>query len=530
MKANLQQAIDRANRALHLAESGEIDTGIKQLQELIAEHPNMIGARNNLGGLLNRAGRSEEACTVLRQALKLQPDFAEAWNNFGLALFHLTRIEAAERAFARAVRIKPEYHEAHSNRCLMPLYRTGTTSVATQALEDWHRSCTSPAAACGPEPEPTKFPARDSLRIGLVSPDFRVHSVAYFLLPILESWSKHGGVELLLYSDVSQPDHLTEKFRALTQCYQPVHQLSHKELLTKIRADGIHVLFELCGHFSYNRLPVFAARAAPCQIAWLGYPAPTGTPNIDFRISDAVVSAPQADPPEDTRPKLLRLESGYHCYMPPAEAPEIAAAPASKGSPFTFGCFNNAFKISPEIARAWGTLLRQNPGTRLLLKAKSFANPSVREQILAWIDPEPSVRERVSFRARDASLQDHLAAYNEVDLALDTYPYNGTTTTCEALWMGVPCLTLAGREPQSRVGASLLRQARLKHFVTTSSEEYLRLATLLAVEPERLKSYRSALRSHLSRTTLIDPTPIADELLARLRELARLPGIDVGRL
>ena len=514
MEKDLQPVIDQANQALRLAESGQIEAGIDQLQAIISKHPNMIGARHNLGGLLNRVGRSEEACAVLREALQRQPDFAEAWNNYGLALFHLTRTGAAEQAFARAVEIKPDYHEAHSNRCLMPLYRSGTDAVAAQALEDWRRSCAAAISDC--ELKSADAAPRGSLKIGLVSPDFRVHSVAYFLFPILQHWSKQAGVELFLYSDVPQPDHMTEKFQALPLHYTAVQQLSHPELAAKIRADGINVLFELCGHFSYNRLPVFAARAAPCQIAWLGYPAPTGTPNIDFRISDAVVAPPQAPPPGDDQAELLRLESGYHCYAPPPEAPPIAAAPVSTGAPFTFGCFNNAFKISPEIARVWGTLLQQNPATRLLLKAKSFANPSVRQQILTWIHPEPGVQERVSFRARDASLREHLAAYNEVDLALDTYPYNGTTTTCEALWMGVPCLTLTGQVPQSRVGASLLQQAQLKHFVTTSSEQYIQLATLFATAPERLKSYRSALRSHLSQTALIDPAPIADELLARL--------------
>lgn len=518
MQDDLQPAIDQANQALHLAESGDLEAGIELLQGLVARHPKMIGARNNLGCLLNRAGRSEAACAVLHETVRLKPDFAEAWNNFGLALFHLTRTEAAERAFARAVAIKPDYHEAHSNRCLMPLYRSGTATIAARALEDWRRSC---AALTTDQPdEPAKRALDDPLRIGLLSPDFRVHSVAYFLLPILRHWSKQADVELFLYSDVPQPDHMTEQFQALPLHYLPVHTLSHGELTRKIRADRIQVLFELCGHFSHNRLPVFAARAAPCQIAWLGYPAPTGTPNIDFRISDAVASPTQAPPPGPGEPKLLRLEHGYHCYAPPAEAPPIEAGPASRGEPFTFGCFNNAFKISPEVARLWGNLLQQNPASRLLLKAKSFANSGVRQQILTWLHPDPAVQARVSFRARDASLRDHLAAYNDIDLALDTFPYNGTTTTCEALWMGVPCLTLAGQVPQSRVGASLLHQAQLKHFVTTSATQYLQLASLLAAEPQRLKAYRSGLRAHLGQTPLLDPAPIGNELRTHLKNLS----------
>lgn len=515
MPKDIQSTIARANEALRLAQSNKLEEGIQLLETLIDEHPGMIGARSNLGALLDQAGRCERACEVLKEAIRLQPGFAEAWNNLGLALFHLTRTQAATDAFTRAVRIKPDYFEAHSNRCLMPLYRTGTITNSKGALTDWRHACETETTT--PRTKGIGLPKNSLLKIGFVSPDFRVHSVAYFLLPLIRHWSTKKQVEIFLYSDVGCPDDVTESFRSLPVHYIPVRELSHRELAEKVRHDGIHVLFDLCGHFTHNRLPVFAMRAAPCQLAWLGYPCDSGTPHIDYRIADKVSSPPELSSNEPE--SILRLNRGYHCYSPPLQAPAIEAMPFAKGAAFTFGCFNNAFKISPEIARIWGVILQQSPKTRLLLKAKSFANDTVRQQILDWIHTDPTVRNRVQFRCRDASLQDHLATYNTVDLALDTFPYNGTTTTCESLWMGVPCITLCGSEPQSRVGASLLHQAKLNHFVTHSAEQYIQVATLLAHQADKLKSYRSVLRSHLSQTPLLNPEPVCEELLEQVKKL-----------
>jgi len=517
MDQNIEAAVERANAALRLADSGQLGSAIEILQEVVASQPSMVGARVNLGALLDRAGQSETACEQLKAAIRLQPDLAEAWNNLGLALFHLTRIRAAFDAFTRAVQIRPDYFEAHSNRSLMPLYRIRTGEWLDKSLTDWRQALTATKVKKEnprrPEPRGVK-----PLKIGFVSPDFRVHSVAYFLLPVIDYWAQQSDLELYLYSDVISADETTERFRSLPLNYLSTQDLSNQQLIERIRGDRIEILFELSGHFTHNRLPVFAERAAPFQIAWLGYPISSGTPNIDFRIADEISAPRKSDGAAEEQ--VVRLDTGYHCYLPPKASPAIQAGPVSLQQPFTFGCFNNAFKISPEIARIWGLILENNPNCQLLLKAKSFANGKVREQILNWIHKEPSVRERIEFRSRDESLIDHLNTYNRIDLALDTFPYSGTTTTCESLWMGVPCITLCGNPPQSRVGASLLNQAKLQHFITHSAEQYVQLASLLAAQPEKLKSYRSGLRSHLNKTPLRDPTKVGEALLQRLRKLA----------
>jgi len=251
-----------------------------------------------------------------------------------------------------------------------------------------------------------------------------------------------------------------------------------------------------------------AARAARLQVSWLGFPGPTATPSIDARISDPAVDP--EDSPSREKERVIRLPQGYHCYQPPTNAPAVAQAPFTQTGHITFGCFNNAFKVSPTVTGLWGRILEAIPSSRLLLKARAFEDPATREHIhkgiigTRLIDPE-----RIAFLPRSPALTDHLKAYHRVDLALDTFPYAGTTTTCEALWMGVPTLTLTGPSPPSRVGLSLLCQLDLEPFAAPSPEAYVQTACSFARNPQLLSRLRSVLRARMQKTPLMDQAAFA---------------------
>lgn len=517
MNRELQKATHAANEACHIAEAGHVADAIKRLQEILEKHPEMIGARKNYATLLHKSGRSEEAINELKICIQAKPSFAEAWDSLGTALLQTLRPEAAFDTYTKALAQDPTLQEVHSNRFLSTLYRCNQSERISVARNSWIQQFekTNQKALPPLKELQASDPEHGRLRLGFISPDFRLHSVAFFLLPILTEWKKFP-VEIYLYSDAQRADAITAKFTAIATRFEEVKHASNFELIEQIRSDEVDVLFDLCGHFSFNRQAVFARRAAPVQISWLGYPTSTFTPNIDYRIIDPTIEGPDLAGSE----RLIRIESGIHCFSPLSQTPDIQAAPYLKKGQFTFGCFNNAVKISPQIAQTWGAILENSPDSRLLLKASAYATPIVREQIRKWISPNARVRERVHFLERTAGYVEHLDCYNQVDLALDTFPYNGTTTTCESLWMGVPTLTLSNTHyEQSRVGTSLLKQAGLAAFAVDNPKAYIGLACTLAKNPESLTKYRSSLRTHLSQTTLIQPTPLVTALDAKLRKL-----------
>jgi protein O-GlcNAc transferase len=512
-----QAALDQANHASALAQAGQVDAAIQAFEAAIALQPSMVGARCNLGALLDQTGRSEAALVQLRKCLQLQPDLPEAWNNYGNALLHCCQIEAAHHAFSRATQLRSSYLDAHSNRILATLYRADNNQTIQLARSDWQRALQA-ATQKMPAFHASKRSPQQKIRLGFVSPDFRLHSVAYFLQPVLEALCPET-FEFYLYSDTQRSDAITLRFKQLADVWLDCQSLSHQQLTELIRADHIDVLFDLCGHFSHNRLPVFAARAANTQAAWLGFPGPTATANIDYYIGDNTVFRDAAHFPADDA-RLLQLPRGFHCYRPPATAPAIVSPPKETTHRFSFGCFNNTFKISPQIAELWGQLLRATPHSRLVLKARGFSNASVRQQIQHWICRDRIDPSRIVLLARTASLVEHLQCYGSIDLALDTFPYNGTTTTCEALWMGVPTISLVGQAPQSRVGASLLKQAQLEHFIAPTPSAYVAIARALYDRPDYLTRLRASLRTHLAQTDLLTVKSLSQPLTATLIEWA----------
>ncbi len=340
------------------------------------------------------------------------------------------------------------------------------------------------------------------LRIGYVSRDFYTHSVAYFLEPILAQHDR-TAVFVVCYSTLLQPDARTEGFKALADAWRDVSMLSIDELERTIRDDEIDILVDLSGHTAGNRLPVFARKPAPIQVTYLGHPATTGLTSIDYRIGDEVT-----DPPGLTETHysetLWRLPACFLAYQPADSAPAVQASPLASSGHITFGSFNNASKITTEVIDTWVKILQAVPDSTLLLKSHAFGTELGRQRLIGRFEKWGISAERLRLMEWLPAGKDHLSIYGEVDIALDPFPYNGTTTTCEALWMGVPVITLAGERHSCRVGASLLSCLGLTELICESVDDYVTCASRLACDSDRLAVLRASLRERMSASPLLD--------------------------
>jgi predicted O-linked N-acetylglucosamine transferase (SPINDLY family) len=355
------------------------------------------------------------------------------------------------------------------------------------------------------------------LKVGYVSPDFRQHSVAYFVDPLLKGHDQQA-VEVFCYAEVARPDAVTARLRGYGGHWLVTVGLSDDDLTERIRTDGIDILVDLAGHTEKNRLGVFAHKPAPVQVTWLGYPNTTGRKSIDYRLVDAVTD-PVGEADAWASETLVRVEGGFLCYAGSRGAPEPTAPPCLMTDTVTFGSFNNPAKLSPATLDAWGSLLARLPQARLLLKGRPFADAATRALFLSRLGERGVAAERVELVAWMPSGAAHLGLYNRVDIALDPFPYNGTTTTCEALWMGVPVVTLRGDRHRGRVGASLLTQVGLKDWIASSMEEYLEIADTLAGDPDHLKYLRRTLRPRLAASPLCDGRAFARKIEAAYRTI-----------
>jgi predicted O-linked N-acetylglucosamine transferase (SPINDLY family) len=325
-------------------------------------------------------------------------------------------------------------------------------------------------------------------------------------------------VEIFCYADVMHPDPVTDRLQGFADHWLATIGMSDDEMAARIRSDSVDILVDLAGHTAHNRLMVFARKPAPVQVTWLGYPNTTGLGAIDYRLVDAVTD-PNGAADAFVSEIPLRLTDGFLCYGGPREAPEPADPPCLKTGVVTFGSFNNPAKVSTATFDAWAKLLTRLPEARLLLKGKSFADNTTRALFIARLGERGVTPERIELVAWAPSNAAHLALYERVDIALDPFPYNGTTTTCEALWMGVPVVTLRGNRHAGRVGASLLSHSRLTDWIADSVEDYVEIAVELAGNPVRLHDLRRSLRLRLATSPLCDSKAFAAQIEAAFRTM-----------
>lgn len=480
-------------------------------------NPHSALAYNNLGNILLIAGRASESEANLRRALQLKPDFPEAHRSLGNTLKDLGRVAEAQASFRRALEINPGDVHAHSS-FLMALNYTDEHSRATVFSEhiEWARRHEAPFAAAR-KAHPNRPDPHRRLRVGYVSPDLRRHSVAYFIEPVIAQHDREA-FEVYCYSNVAIPDPVTAHLLALADHARDIVRLSDTDTARLVGEDGIDLLIDLAGHTAGQRLGVFALKPAPVQASYLGYPNTTGLASIDWRITDI-----HADPPGEGEAfhseRLARLPKTFLCFQPPGDAPPVQPPPAVKNGWVTFGSFNALPKVSPEVVQTWARLMERTPGSRLVLKALGLGDAPSRERMVGEFAKHGIAPDRLTVLPMERTLQAHLGRYHEMDIALDPFPFNGTTTTLEALWMGVPVVALAGDRHAARVGASILANAGLGDLVAENTTEYIALAVRLAGDRERLADMRRSMRERIAGSPLRDAAGFVNALEIAYREI-----------
>lgn len=499
------------NLGVACLELGRNDQAVACFQRAVELEPLRPEAHNILGHALLMQGRCADAARRLEEALRLRPGYPAALDNLGRVLKAQGRSDEAVARHRQALIGRPR-PETHSNLLYSLNFPDGIPPEEIRAEHArWARLYADPLREEGVLPGAGFAPPRP-LRVGYVSPDFVNHAVAFFFEPVLAAHDR-SQVHVTCYAEVAVPDGVTRRLRESSDQWRDIAGRSDAEVAARIRADRIDVLVDLAGHTANNRLLVFARRPAPVQISWLGYPNTTGLEAIDHRLTDAI-----CDPPGLTEAwhseRLLRLPGGFCCYRFPEEAPAVAPSPAPASGLVTFGCFNHAAKLTLAVTALWSRLLQAVPGGRLLLRSPGLSDPETAEAMRARFVAHGIAADRIATEGTRLSLRDHLGRYAGVDVALDPFPYNGTTTTCEALGMGVPVVTLAGREHRSRVGASLLTRLGFPEWIAASPEAYLAIARKLALDRPALASLRSGLRERMRASPLCDAPGFTRQLEA----------------
>jgi len=503
--------------------------------DLVKRAPASPEAHYNLGLALTGAGKLDEAVAAYREAVRLRPGFFEAWGNLGIPLYHLNRFKEALAAQGAALKLRPDSANSHGNRA-NALFALGRLDEAVRAYRialsldptqveaanalgnlrkeqgrhdealwayrlasraaPWHAPAASNlvlalhyAEGVAPETilaeafdyakrfEPLSLPSpravsSERLRIGYVSGDFRRHPVGYFLSPVLANHDR-AAFETICYSVNPVVDDMTQHLHGLSDHWRSLAGVTDEAAARRIAEDRIDILVDLSGHTAFNRLPLFARRPAPVQVSWLGFWGTTGLSAIDAILSDGTTIAEGEE--RFYRETIIRFPHGRFCYAPPDYAP----APVSRSGPPVFGSFNNLSKVGPRVRRLWADLLRRVPDSRLVLKWSTLADPAQRAALAAdfaeaGIDPA-----RLDLRGPSLH-RDMLAEYGDIDVALDPFPFGGGLTSCEALWMDVPVVTLPGANPASRQTLGFLRAIGHEEWAAASVEDYIRIAAELA--------------------------------------------------
>ncbi len=466
--------------------------------------PGNLEATAQLGAMRLNMGQASEAIALYRRVLEKDPQCAEALRWLGLAHLRCCSLEEALESFRASLAADPAQTLIRSNLAyLMTLMPSAAREEIFEAHREWDRHH-------GAFPRPAHANARDPekrLKIGYVSPDFREHSVSYFFEPLLQRHDRKA-FEIFCYASGLLSDSVTGRLRAGSDHWREIATRDDADVMQMVRDDGIDILVDLASHTGDIRLGLFARGAAPVQITWLGYPETSGVAAMDYKISDAIVW-PEGGDDRFASETILRLPGGHHCFRPRADCPPVAPPPHLRNGHVTFGSFADLPKINPEVVAAWAAVLRATPGSRLLLKSLQFADTAVSGRYRALFAAQGIVPERLTLLERSATTAEHLALYAQMDVALDTFPYSGTTTICEALWMGVPVITLLGDRPASRVGASLMHQLGMPELVAGSVEEFAVLAASLGGDRQRLDGLRAGLRDRFQKSSLRDEAGFA---------------------
>ncbi len=531
--------------------TGELNIALEHYRKALALAPDNMRAHNNLAIILCLMGAHEDAVNSANTALSLNPDSPEVYNNLANALSKLGRLEAAAEALKQALHYRPDDAETHSNLArvlllqgkvkdafashrrtleLQPdLSRAHSLLLYTMnySLEfsrdeifkahiDWsekHEQSIKQPRTHSNTAEPER-----RLRIGYVSPDFRGHSVAFFFEPILKNHD-HKAFEVFCYSDTLNSDQTTERMKSLSSHWRHCCGLADTDAAQMIIDDQIDILIDLAGHTDNNRMTLFASQPAPVQVSYLGYPNTTGLESIQYLITDNHCDpAPEADAYYSE--KLCRLPHTFFCYQAPENCPPVSTTPALKNAYITFASFNNLAKIGEEVVKLWSDVLKAVPDSKLLVQCLSLNDPATRTHFEQLFSAHEIDTDRIEFSAAK-DLNTYLSGHADVDIILDTFPWNGHTVSCHALWMGVPVITLAGNRHSSRMGVSILSNLDLNNCIAYSETEFIAAATTLSQDIQQLQSLRQELRPRMQASKLCNGGDVTQQLEQQYRRMWR---------
>ena len=502
------------NLGTALGAAGQLDAAIALYRSALERAPASPLIATNLGNLLRDRSDLDESIEAYQLALRIDPRDAVTHSNLGNALKDQGALGAAIAAFRRGLELQPVFPEAHSN-LLFTLYFDPECDPGTIATEQrlWDQHYAQPLLAAHRPHANERSPER-KLRVGYVSADLRDHVVGRTLLPVFEEHAR-DGFEFTCYS-AAPPDAITARFQARADRWRDIGNASDQHLAEQIRADGIDILVDLALHTAHNRLLSFARKPAPVQVSWLGYPGTAGIEAIDYHLTDRFLE-------DGSLPGAFPLPETWCCYTRHVDSPEVGALPVERHGRITFGSFNNFCKINERVLDLWTRILRSVEGSRLVLLAKVGGHEARTRELIGQrgIDPRRIEFLRYVPPADERPQSDFLRRYHEIDIALDPFPYNGMTTTCDALWMGVPVIALVGNTAVGRASFSLLSNAGVPELAAGSEDEYVRIAVELAHDRARLAGLRATLRSRMEASPLLDTARLARHVEGAYRAMWR---------
>ncbi len=475
-------------------------------------NPDDAEVYNNLGMLLKDLHCFQEAEQCYRAALTRHPAYATAWNNLGMVLQHQGFLSEAQTCFRRALQIKPTDLNVYDNLLYILQYLDLSPHIYLDEACQYGQFATQQVLQKFSSWQCEKSPQK--LRIGFVSGDFREHVVSHFLENLLQFLDKNQ-IELFAYSNSAQVDTVTVRLQHYFTHWHAIVGWDDAQVAQWIHADGVHILIDLAGHTAENRLPVFAWKPAPLQISWLGYWASTGLAEMDYFLADEV-GVPLQNQTHFVE-KLCYLPTRL-CFSAPTEAIQVSELPALTNGYMTFGCFQNLSKVNETVLKVWAKILTELPTARVRFQAKQLRDAKFIALFSARLAQAGIAPERVNLQAA-TSRQDYLAAHAEVDFILDTFPFSGGTTSCEALWMGVPTLTLAGETLIARQGASLLTAAGLPNWIAEDEVSYIKKAIDFAQDLTMLANLRQGLREHVLKSALFDGKAFAQHFVQLMQKM-----------
>jgi predicted O-linked N-acetylglucosamine transferase (SPINDLY family) len=505
--------------ALHLlgilaGQIGRSDAAVQLIQRAIQVKPDFAEAHSDLGNALKDMGQLDNAIAAYRQAVRLKPEIAEAHINLGNALMETGFLAEAIESYRHGIRLKPDFADIHSNLVFALHYHPDyDAGMIRQELRRWNERHVGRLRQFV-KPHLNKRDSDRPLRIGYVSPDFCEHAVGRNLLPLFRNHDRKQ-FEIYCYSSTIREDALTKEFQQHSNQWRNTAGLSDAQVADLIRKDRIDILVDLSLHSANNRLLIFAYKPAPVQATYLGYCSTTGLETMDYRLSD-----PHFDPPDsdqsDYSEQTIRLPETYWCYSPGGPTPEPSPPPVESAGHITFGCLNNFSKVSPALDQ-WAEILQKVPGARLIIHSPPGAHLDKVRELFAG---KGISLDRLEFPARQP-WPEYVKTYGRIDIALDPFPWGGGITTCDALWMGVPVVTLVGKTAVGRGGASILANIGLPELIAKTPRQYVEIATSLTKDLPRLADLRLALRSRMQASPLMDSPRFARNIEAAYRQMWR---------